>query len=186
LHRYFWGSRFLPEGYISFFFHPILAWKMQETRPSRVLAACLVVLAAAVAVTLPVFAPHPIARLLQELDQTSAGKLRLVPKALHPQWTLPLCAFLVASVGFFVRMDLARVFLLFSAASFVLLTPFAVTFALHGERQRFAYLSVSAMAFALWAMSAYEKQVIASARLREKKRKNGLFGRSGFGEERLA
>jgi hypothetical protein len=55
-------------------------------------------------------------------------------------------------------MDLPRLFLIFSAATFVMLAPFVVTFALHSEKLRYAffYLSVSTVSFSLWALSRYE------------------------------
>jgi hypothetical protein len=137
---------------------PLLALTLQRTSRSRTIALFVIVLIAATAVTLPVFAPHAFTNLLQQLDQ-NARKLRYIPTALHPRWTLPLLAVIVACTTFFVRMDLPRLFLTFSVTSFVMLAPFVVTFALHSERLRynFSYLSVCTLSFSLWALSQYER-----------------------------
>lgn len=141
---------------------PLLALTLQRiSRRRAALLFCIVLLAAA-AVTLPIFTPHPIAHLFQQLSQ-NATKLRYVPSALHPRWTLPLLALLIASTTFFIRMDLPRLFLNFSVTSFVMLAPFAITFALHSEGQRYnlSYLGICALPFALWALSQYEPAPIA-------------------------
>jgi hypothetical protein len=136
---------------------PLLALTLQRTSRSRTVALFVIVLIAAAAVTLPIFAPHPFTHLFQQLGQ-NAGKLRYVPNALHPRWTLPLLAVMVAGATFFARMNLPRLFLTFSITSFVMLAPFAVTFALHSERLRYnlSYLGVCALSFSLWALSRYE------------------------------
>lgn len=135
----------------------LLALTLQRTSRLRTAVLFVTVLIAAAAVTLPLFAPHPFTHLLQQLDQHSV-KLRYIPGALHPQWTLPLFAVVVACIAFFVRMDLPRLFLTFSAASFIMLAPFVATFALHSEKLRylFFYLSVCTLSFSLWALSRYE------------------------------
>jgi hypothetical protein len=136
---------------------PLLALTLQRTSRSRTAVLFGIVLVAAAAVTLPVFMPHPFTHLLQQLDQNSV-KLRYLPAALHSQWTLPSLAILIACIAFFVRMDLPRLFLIFSISSFVMLAPFVVTFAFHAEKLRyvFFYLSISALSFSLWALSRYE------------------------------
>ena len=55
-------------------------------------------------------------------------------------------------------MILPRLFLFFSMATFILLAPFVVTFALYSSMLRYAffYLSVSTLSFSLWALSRYE------------------------------
>jgi hypothetical protein len=55
-------------------------------------------------------------------------------------------------------MDLPRLLLTFSVASFVMLAPFVFTFALYSERLRYAffYLSVCSLSFSMWALSRYE------------------------------
>ena len=141
---------------------PLLALTLQRTSRSRtVLLFCSVLITAAV-VTLPIFAPHPITHLLLQLDQ-NATKLRYVSGALHPHWTLPLLALLLAFTAFFVRMDLPRLFLTFSVTSFVMLAPFAITFALHSEKLRYnlSYLGICTLSFALWALSQYERNALA-------------------------
>jgi len=137
---------------------PLLALTLQRTSRGRTVVLFLIVLLAACAVTLPIFAPHPLPHLLQQLQQNSV-KLRYLPAAVHPQWTLPLLAILLSCSAFFVRMNLPKLFLNFSIASFVMLAPFVVTFALHSDRLRyvFFYLSISTLSFALWALSRYER-----------------------------
>ena len=136
---------------------PLLALTLQRTSRSRTIALFAIILLAAAAVTLPIFEPHPFPQLLQQLNQ-NAIKLRYIPSTLHPQQTLPLLAVVVACTAFFVRMDLPRLFLNFSIASFIMLAPFVATFALHSEKLRYAffYLSVCALSFSLWALSRYE------------------------------
>jgi hypothetical protein len=137
---------------------PLLSLTLQRTSRSRTIALFVIVLIAAAAVTLPIFAPHAFTHLLQQLAQ-NAIKLRYIPSALHPQWTLPLLAVIVACTTFFVRMNLPRLLLNFSITSFIMLAPFVVTFALHSEKLRysFSYLSVCALSFSLWALSRYER-----------------------------
>jgi hypothetical protein len=136
---------------------PLLSLTLQRTSRLRAAMLFFLVLLAACAVTLPVLAPHPLLRLLLQLQQ-NAIKLRYIPSELHPQWTLPSLAILVACTAFFVRMDLPRLLLIFSAATFVMLAPFVVTFALHSDKLRYSffYLSVSTLSFSLWALSRYE------------------------------
>jgi len=136
---------------------PLLALTLQRTSRSRAIALFVIVLIAAAAVTLPVFAPHALTHLEQQLSQ-NAIKLRFIPSVLHPRWTLPLLAVMVACTTFFVRMNLPRLLLNFSITSFVMLAPFVVTFALHSEKLRynFSYLSVCALSLSLWALSRYE------------------------------
>ena len=102
---------------------PLLALTLQLTSRLRACVLFFLVLLSACAVTLPVLSPHPVARLLLQFHQ-NAIKLRYIPSAIHPQWTLPLLAILVACTAFFVRMDIPRLFLIFSAANFVMLAPF--------------------------------------------------------------
>jgi hypothetical protein len=136
---------------------PLLSLTLQRSSRLRAAVLFFLVLLAACAVTLPVLSPHPLSRLLLQLQQ-NATKLRYIPSPIHPQWTLPLLAILVACTAFFVRMDLPRLFLIFSAATLVMLAPFVVTFALHSDKLRYAffYLSVSTLSFSLWALSRYE------------------------------
>jgi hypothetical protein len=137
---------------------PLLALTLQRTSRSRTIALFVIVLIAAAAVTLPIFAPHAFTRLLQQLGQ-NATKLRYIPSTLHPRWTLPVLAVIVACTSFFVRMSLPRLFLTLSITSFVMLAPFVITFALHSEKLRynFSYLSVCILSFSLWALSRYER-----------------------------
>jgi hypothetical protein len=143
---------------------PLLALTVQRTSSRRAAALFAVIVIAAAAVTLPFFAPHPVTHLLQQLDQSS-GKLRFMPGGLHPQWTLPSLAVVVSCAAFFVRMNLSRLFLIFSAASFVMLAPFVASFALHAEQLRYAffYLSICTLSFSLWALSKYEHLSVAAS-----------------------
>jgi hypothetical protein len=137
---------------------PLLALTLQRVSRSRAITLFVTVLITAAAVTLPVFAPHAFTHLQQQLDQ-NAVKLRYISADLHPRWTLPLLAVMVACTTLLVGMDLPRLFLTFSITSFVMLAPFVVTFALHSEKLRFnfSYLSVCALSFSLWALSRYER-----------------------------
>ena len=98
----------------------MLALTLQRTSRSRTIALFVIVLIAAV--TLPIFAPHPLTHLQQQLGQ-NAIKLRYIPSSLHPRWTLPVIAVIVACTTFFVRMDFPRLFFTFSITSFVMLAP---------------------------------------------------------------
>jgi len=137
---------------------PLLALTLQRTSRYRAIALFVVVLIAAAAVTLPIFAPDTFMHLLQQLLQ-NAPKLRYIPTALHPGWTLPLLATITACITFFIRMNFPRLLLTFSVTSLVMLAPFVATFALHAEKLRynFSYLSVCALSFSLWALSRYER-----------------------------
>jgi hypothetical protein len=137
---------------------PLLALTLERQSRARVSAAFALVLTTAAAITLPVFAPEPFGRLLHQLNQNS-GKLRYISPALHPQWSLPALAILVACIAFFIRMNLPRLFLIFSLSCFIMLAPFVATFSLHSEKLRydFFYLSVSSLSFTLWALSQYER-----------------------------
>jgi hypothetical protein len=136
---------------------PLLSLALERTSRLRAALLFFLVLLAACAVTLPVFSQHPLSQLLLQLQQ-NAIKLRYIPSAIHPQRTLPLLAIVVSCTAFFVRMDLPRLFLIFSAAAFVMLAPFVLTFALHSNKMRYAffYLSASTLSFSLWALSRYE------------------------------
>ena len=137
---------------------PLLAWMLQRTSRLRTVILFSAILSAAVAVTIPIFPPHPFTHLLQQLEQNSV-KLRYIPGELHPQWTLPLLATLVSCIAFRVRMDLPRLFLIFSISSFIMLVPFVATFALTSQILWYAffYLSTSTLPFSLWALSRYEQ-----------------------------
>lgn len=136
---------------------PLLALVLQRCARSRVVLLFAIILITAAAITLPVFAPHPLAHLLAQLSQ-NPGKLRFIPGALRPQWTLPLVALVVACASFFVRMDLPRVFLLFGIAILAILVPPVVTSAVHfrGPVYEFSYLSLCALPISLWALTRYE------------------------------
>jgi hypothetical protein len=136
---------------------PLLSLTLQRCSRLRTAVLFFLVFLSTCAVTLPVFWRHPLSQLLLQLQQ-NAIKLRYIPTGIHPQWTLPLLAILVASTAFWIPMDLPRLFLIFGAATFVMLSPFVVTFALHSDQLRYAffYLSVSTLSLSLWALSRYE------------------------------
>lgn len=142
----------------AFILIPLLSLTLQRTSRSRTVVLFIIVLIAAAAVTIPIFVPQAFTHLLQQLDQ-NAAKLRYIPSALHPRLLLPLLAVTVASTTFFVRMDIARLFLAFSITSFLMLAPFVVTFAIHSQKlwYNFSYLSVCTLSFCLWALSQYER-----------------------------
>lgn len=149
---------------------PLFALTIQRVSLTRALLLFAIVLTASVAVTLAVLAPHPIANLLKQLDQTSTGKLRFIPESLHPRWTLPLFAAIAAGTAFLVRVDLPRLFLVFAATSFLVLAPFAITFALHGAAQRLSYLSICSLSFVLWLLSKYEAMTVELAQADPRRR----------------
>jgi hypothetical protein len=138
-------------------FVPLLVLIFQRTARFRAVLSAAV-LATAVAITLPVFMPYPVAHLVRYMDQVST-KLRYIPPTLHSQWTLPLLGVLVICSAFFIRMDSRRLFLLFGLSSFVMLAPPIITLAIHVRRLPFecSYLSISALSFSLWALASYER-----------------------------
>jgi hypothetical protein len=141
---------------------PLLALALQRTSRPRVAASFAIILVACAVVSLPIFAPHPIARFMQvELGQ-NATKLRFIPSALHPQWTIPLAAAIVACAAFLIRMDLPRLFLVYSAVNFVMLAPFVVSSILHSDWRQIEYLGICAMSYSLWALFQYESLTLYS------------------------
>jgi hypothetical protein len=136
---------------------PLLALTLQRISRPRIVVLFIIVFIAATAVTLPIFTPDPFAHLIRQVDQNSP-KLRYIPSAFRPRWTLPGLAAAISCIAFFIRMDLPRLFLIFSISSFVMLAPFAVTFALHAKQLRYAffYLSICTLSYSLWALSRYE------------------------------
>jgi hypothetical protein len=138
---------------------PLGILTLQQTTKRRAAILCGVIAAAFTAVTLPVFTPHPLAHLLQQLSQNST-KLRYLPPALHAEWTLPFLGLAAICASFFIRMDVPRLFLLFSISLFVILAPPIIALALHQRALPYecSYLSVSALAFSLWALSRYEQE----------------------------
>jgi hypothetical protein len=142
----------------AFILIPLLALTLRRVSRSRTNVLFIIVLLAAAAVTLPIFAPHAVTHLLQQLNQ-NAPKLRYIPTALHPVWTLPLIAIIVSCISALIGVTFSRLLLTFSVTSFVMLAPFVLSFALHSEKMRhnFSYLGVCALAFSLWALSRYER-----------------------------
>jgi hypothetical protein len=137
---------------------PLLALMLQRTSRFRAGVLFVAVLAGAAAVTVPILAPQFLSHFVGLLNQNSY-KLRFIPGALHPEWTLPLLAVIASSVAFFVRLDLPRFFLTFSVASFVVLAPSAVTLALSSGKSGYvlSYLAICVLSFCLWALSRYER-----------------------------
>jgi hypothetical protein len=58
-------------------------------------------------------------------------------------------------------MDLPRLFLIFSAASFVMMGPPVVSLAFNGKNE-FSYLAICVLPFVLWALSQFERGTDAS------------------------
>ena len=135
---------------------PLLALALQRATRSRVFSLFSVTFLTSALITLPIFVPKPIPRLLLQLKQNS-GKLHFISAAFHPEWTLPLIACLVALLSFRVRMDLPRLFLTFGAASLVMLGPSVITSVLHSGGYSAFYLTVSSLSLSLWLLHEYEK-----------------------------
>jgi len=137
---------------------PLWMLTLQQTTKRRAAILFGVIVAAFTAITLPVFTPHPVAHLLQQLSQNS-NKLRYLPPAMHSEWTLPLLGLAAICVSLFIRMDVPRLFLLFSISLFVVLAPPIFALALHQRALPYecSYLSVSMLSFSLWALSRYEQ-----------------------------
>jgi hypothetical protein len=136
---------------------PLLALTSQRTSRARTGLLFLLILLAACAVTLPIFTPHPLQKLLEQLQQ-NAIELRYIPGPIHPQITLPLLAVLLSCLSFSLPMNLPRLFLFFSVATFILLAPFVATFALYSSMLRYAffYLCLDPLLFALGALELRE------------------------------
>ncbi len=136
---------------------PLLALMLQRISRLRTIVLVVAVLAGAAAVTLPILTPHFLQHFVGVLNQTSR-KLRYIPGALHPEWTLPLLAVIASSAAFFMRMDVPRFFLIFGVASFVVLAPSVATLAIFSESSGYvlSYLSIGVLSFSLWAFSRYE------------------------------
>jgi hypothetical protein len=136
---------------------PLLALTVRQITPFRTVVLFGVVITTVAVITLPVFMPHPITNLLQQINENT-DKLRYIPNKLHPQWTLPVLGLIVVCNSFFVRMDLPRLYLLFSVSSFVMLVPPIVTLAVHMRKLPYecSYLSISILPFCLWALSQFE------------------------------
>jgi hypothetical protein len=135
---------------------PIFAIALQRTTAGRAIFSMGVVVTVAACITLPVFAPHPITRLMAQLYQNST-KLQYLPHSLHATWVLPALAALVSVTAFWVRMDVPRLYLIFGLASFVMLFPSVATFAPHAD-YAFIYLAVSCLSLGLWTFSSYERR----------------------------
>ena len=137
---------------------PLFVLTVQRTTRFRATVLFGTVLATAAVVTLPIFMPYPIAHLLRQLSQNS-DKLRYIPGALHAQGTLPLLAAIVACLTVNARMDLPRMFLSFSAASFATIAPPVAMLAIHRGKPSYelSYLSVSVLSYSLWALTRWER-----------------------------
>ncbi len=136
---------------------PLLRLTLQQTTKRRVAILFGVIAAAFTIVTLPIFTPHPVTHLLQQLSQNS-GKLRYLPSAIYAEWTLPLLGLIAICAAFFIRMNMPRLFLLFSIALFVVLAPPIIALTLHNRMLPYecSYFSISAISYSLWVLSRYE------------------------------
>ncbi len=139
----------------------LFALAIQRTRLQRALWMVGGVLVTWSLVTFPVFSPHPVTKLIGQLNQ-NADKLRQLPQA-FAGITLPLLALLVASTSFLLHMNVRRVFLLAGAASLILVLPPMISIVqAEGGLTRpmtadLEYLAVSAVFLSLWAMSTWEQ-----------------------------
>jgi hypothetical protein len=154
----FFGLTLSSRGIYVVILIPVFVLTLQ--RVTRTKAAILfgIILATTAAVTIPIFMPHPLANLLRQLSQ-SPDKLRYIPGVLHPQWNLPLLGLAVTCISFLLRMDLRRVFFVFSLSSFSMLAPPIAALAIHMGKLPYecSYLSISTLSFCFWALSKYER-----------------------------
>jgi hypothetical protein len=143
---------------------PLLALMLRRASITRTAVMFATVLVSFSIMTLPIFAPHPLAHLLQQLQQADS-KMRYIPAIFHPQLVLPVLAVLTGSIAFLIRMDMQRLFLIFSASAFVMIAPFVAATAIHAGRPTYelSYLAASVLAFGLWAFSRYERSLEAIA-----------------------
>jgi hypothetical protein len=153
----FLGMTLSSRAIFIFMLVPLVALALQRTNRFRTFFLIAVVLAACATITLPIFTPAPLPHLFQQLQQTST-KLRFLPPALHAQWTLPALALLVSAVSFFVRMNLRRVFLIFSCSAFVILAPpvFGLVLLAHRLLYELSYFALFVLPISLWALSCFE------------------------------
>jgi len=134
---------------------PLLALTLQRSSRGRTAALFTVVTATAAAVTLPVFTPHPLTRLLHQLMLTSSNVVTL-PHSLHLVIILPLLALLILGSAFFLQMNLQCLSLLFALATVIILAPPAIAQALLGNTTAVSYLAVPVMAMSLCVLARYE------------------------------
>jgi hypothetical protein len=113
---------------------------------------------AALAVNLPVFAPHPVAHLMQQLSQQST-KMRYLPPSIHAPATLPILGALICCSAFFVRMDTPRLFLIFGLANLSMLGPSVLSIAIHNHKPMYdlSYLAACMLPLSLWTFARYEE-----------------------------
>jgi hypothetical protein len=135
---------------------PLLAYTLPRRTRSQTVLLFGAMIFASITITLLILSPHPMEKLIQGLGESSIAKLRYIPASLHPQWTLPLLAALLASLAFFVRLDLHRIFLFLGITNGVVLAPYVITFVAHGSGQALSYLSASFLPLVLWALREYE------------------------------
>jgi hypothetical protein len=140
---------------------PVVALLVQRAGWRRALLMTGGAVVMAMAVSLPVFSPHPFQHLVAQLQQ-NGDKLQLIPPWLSGP-VLPAVALATACCAFFLRMDLGRVFLLSGTASLVLvLPPMAMIVRnegglLHPLTTDLEYFAPSSMFLALWALSRWEQ-----------------------------
>ena len=157
---------------------PLLAFTWQRTSLRRTVILFAGVLAVAAMATLPVFSPHPISRLLAQLGQNH-DKFQALPAYL-PGELLPPIALFIASVSFFVPVNLSRIYLISGVATLVmLLPPMAGIVAAEGGLSRplntnIEYLAVSVLFIGLWIFSRWEQHLPSPS---EESLEVGLRGR---------
>lgn len=137
---------------------PLTALLVQRATPKQRLWLALgVMVSAALAVTLPVFAPHPAAHLIQQLHQQS-GKMRYLPQSIHAPATLPILGALICCSAFFVRMNTPRLFLIFGLGNLAMLGPSVLSIVFHNRKPMtdLSYLAACVLPLSLWAFARYE------------------------------
>jgi len=137
---------------------PLCALALRQISRARTLLLFGVVMATAAAVTLPIFLPHPLVNLTHQLNQQS-DKLKYLPGSLHWNYVLPLLALCAGCGAFLIRMNLPRLFGVFSFASLLIIAPPVLSLAVHEGRPVYdiSYLAISILSFALWGMSRLEE-----------------------------
>jgi hypothetical protein len=143
---------------------PLTALLVQRATPRQRLGLIFgVMVFAALAVTLPVFAPHPVAHLMQQLGQQSY-KMRYLPPSIHAPATLPILGALICCSAFFVRMDTPRLFLIFGLANLSMLGPSVLSIAIHNHKPMYdlSYLAACMLPLSLWTFARYEESTCKS------------------------
>lgn len=143
---------------------PLLGLALQKTTLRRALLFISLAVMVAALVTIPVFLPHPMGRILTQLGQ-NADKFQNLPRWIPPS-SLPVAALALGCVAFFIRMNLARVYLLFGSSSLIMILP-PMASVIHAEGglgrplpTDLEYLAISAIFLSLWLFWSFERKGI--------------------------